>query len=73
MKVVVHVIPNASHNSIVQIEDGSFKVRLTASPVDGKANEALVKLLATHFHISKSRVQIVRGFTGRKKVVEIVE
>jgi hypothetical protein len=53
------------------MEDGSLKIRLTAPPVDGAANEALVKFLAEVFSVSKSQVEIVSGHTGRQKIVRI--
>jgi uncharacterized protein len=54
-------------------EGGMLRVRLTAAPVDGAANEALVALLAGRLGVSKRRVVIVRGATSRQKVVEIVD
>jgi uncharacterized protein (TIGR00251 family) len=48
-----------------------LKVRLTAPPVDGAANEALVALLAERLGIPKRAIQIVRGATSRQKTVEI--
>jgi hypothetical protein len=53
------------------MEDGSLKIRLTAPPVDGAANEALVKFLSDTLSISKSSVEIVSGHTGRQKIVRI--
>jgi len=53
------------------MEDGSLKIRLTAPPVDGAANEALVKFLSETLSISKSKVEIVSGHTGRQKIVRI--
>jgi len=49
-----------------------LKVRLTAPPVDGAANEALVALLAERLGVPKRQVVIVRGATSRQKVVEVV-
>lgn len=53
--------------------DGTLKIKLTAAPVDGAANKALIELLSTHFAVPKSMIRIARGETGRKKVVEIGE
>jgi len=52
------------------MEDGSLKIRLTAPPVDGAANEALVKFLSETLCISKSSVEIVTGHTAREKLVK---
>ena len=51
---------------------GGLRVRLTAPPVDGAANEALVALLAERLEVPKREVVIVRGATSRLKVVEVV-
>ena len=69
--IAVRVQPRASRNGITQAEDGSYKVRLTAPPVDGAANEALVGYLSGVLNVSKSSVEIVSGHTGRQKRVRI--
>jgi uncharacterized protein (TIGR00251 family) len=53
------------------MEDGTLKIRLTAPPVDGAANEALVKFLSEALSVSKSQVEIVTGHTSREKRVKI--
>src|ERR1700690_1066629 len=67
----VRIQPRASKNEIVAMASGGLKIRLTAPPVDGAANEALVKFLAAVFSIPKSRVEIVSGHTSREKIVRI--
>lgn len=67
----LRIQPRASKNEIVTMEDGSVKVRLTAPPVDGAANEALVAFLADTLGIAKSQVEIISGHTSREKVVRI--
>ncbi len=69
--LTVRIQPRASKNGIVLMEDGSLKIRLTAPPVDGAANEALVKFLADAFSVAKSQVRIVSGHTSRRKIVLI--
>lgn len=66
----IKVIPNAKQNKLVE-EPGRLKVYLTAPPVNGKANKALIAFLAEHFNVKKSAVKIVRGESGREKVVAI--
>lgn len=66
----IRVIPNAKQNKIVA-EANRLKVYLTAPPVEGKANKALVEFLAEHFGVKKKQVRIVRGERGRDKVVEV--
>ncbi len=70
MIVTVRVIPRARQNKVVE-ETGRLKVYLTAPPVEGKANEALIELLAKHFGVKKKQVRIVRGDKGRDKTIEI--
>lgn len=76
-RVAIRLSPRASSNRIVgwrDSADGSgpaLAVRVTAPPVDGKANAALVRLLAKRLGLARSRVRIVRGETGREKLVEV--
>ncbi len=70
MLIEVKVIPNAKKNRILE-EGGMFKAYVTAPAVEGKANKALIKLLAEHFKVKKGDVRIIRGARSRKKVVEI--
>lgn len=72
MKLNIKVIPRSSQNEVVgQMADGVLKVKLTAPPVDGAANEALVEVLSEYFDTPKSKIKIVRGLTNKNKVVEI--
>ena len=67
----VRIQPRASKNEIVTMEGGGIKIRLTAPPIDGAANEALVKFLADALSIPKSHVEIVSGHSSRGKVLRI--
>ncbi len=67
----IRIQPRASKNEILRMEGGMLKVRLTAPPVDGAANEALVKFLADTLSIAKSQVEIVSGHTSRQKIVRV--
>jgi uncharacterized protein (TIGR00251 family) len=69
--VKIRVQPRAAKNSLAGEMEGALKVRLTAPPVDGAANEACCKFLAEIFGIAKSNVEIVSGHTGRNKLVRI--
>lgn len=74
MRYTIRVTPNASRDKIVEDtqEDGSllYRIAVTVPPEDGKANEAVIKLLAKHLGIAKSSLRIIRGETSRHKVVE---
>lgn len=69
--IAVRIQPRASKNSISRTEDGSLKIRLTAPPVDGAANEALVNYLSKVLGVSKSSIEIVSGHTSREKRIRI--
>ena len=71
VRLSIRVQPRASKNGITLQSDGSCKVRLTAPPVDGAANEALIRFLAETFAVGRSQVEIITGQTGRNKVVRI--
>lgn len=72
MKINVTIKPNSKKGPEITAQvDGSLLVFIREIAVDGKANEALIKLLAKHFGVAKTRVEIVRGHTSRHKVVEI--
>ncbi len=69
----VKVVPRASKNEIVGIgPDGSLRIRVTAPPVDGAANEAVIDLLAKVLDIPKSNIDIVAGLTNTNKLVSII-
>ncbi len=70
MRINVRVIPRSSKN-VIKWENGTLKVHLTAPPVDGAANSALIALLAQSLAIQKRDVQIVHGMSGRSKIVDI--
>ena len=70
MRINVRVIPRSGKN-MIEWEEGGLKVRLTAPPIDGAANDALIALLAQCLGLHKRDIQIVHGTTGRHKIVEI--
>ncbi len=69
----ITVKPNARTSSLEQSEDGQWRAQLKSQPIDGKANEELIALVAKHFGLRKAQVNIKRGTTSRVKVVEIEE
>ena len=72
MRVTVTVKPGSKKGPLIEANDeGSLTIFLQERAVDGAANEGLVALLAKHFEVSKSRVQIVSGFTSRIKRIEV--
>jgi len=72
--LAVRVTPRASRNEVVEmLDDGTIKVRLAAPPVDNEANLALIEFLADILGVSKSRLDIVAGVTGRDKLIAVLD
>ena len=72
MKIFVLIKPGAKVKKVEKTDESHFKVWVRESPVDGKANAALVKILAGYFDIAPSRVEIISGHSSKKKAVEII-
>jgi uncharacterized protein (TIGR00251 family) len=72
MKIQVKVKPNSKTEEVIR--DGEvYTVRVKEPPKEGKANRAVVKLLAEHFNVPRSAVTIISGLNSRTKVIEILE
>ncbi len=69
--LAISVVPNASITEIVGMHDGALKIRLAAPPVEGKANEALVKFLAKKLGLAPSEISIDKGSMGKRKRINI--
>lgn len=70
--IKIKVIPNASKNKIVERDQDSMKVKITATPDKGKANKELIKFLAKELGINKSKIKIIKGEKSRDKIIEII-
>jgi uncharacterized protein (TIGR00251 family) len=71
LKFAVQVVPRASRSEIVGEHNGALRVRIAAAPVDGAANEALIRTLALAFKVSRRAVQITAGHTSKLKQVSV--
>lgn len=71
-RIKLRVIPRAKQNKITTDDDGTVRVHITAAPVDGAANDAVIRALADYFDVPKSQIKIIRGATSRNKVVELL-
>lgn len=71
VSIRVRVKPRASKSRVLGEREGELEVAVAAPPVDGKANEELVRVLADYFEVPKSSVQIARGEGGRSKLVRL--
>lgn len=67
----VWVKPRAGHNQVIGLREGALHVALNAPPVEGRANEALVRFLSEVLEVRQSQVEIVSGERSRHKVVRI--
>jgi len=67
----VRVIPRSSKSEIVGELDGALKVKLKAPPVDGAANDELIRLLSKEFGISRSDIEIDSGLTSKSKRIRV--
>jgi len=67
----VRLIPRSSKSEVVGEHDGALKIRISAPPVDGAANGELIRVLAKHFGVAKSSVEIVAGHTSKTKRIRI--
>src|SRR5512142_241206 len=72
--IAVRVTPRASRNKISEmLPDGTIKIHIAAPPVDGEANEALIRFLSDVLNVPKSRLEIVAGQTGRDKLISVID
>lgn len=72
--LTVRVTPRARRNEFGGLlEDGTLRVRITAPPTEGKANQALVAFLAEVLDVRKSRIEIVAGQKGLDKIISVLE
>lgn len=72
-RLTVHVLPRASRSEIAGWREGALRVRLTAPPVDGAANNALTDFLASTLGVRRAEVMLISGHTSRTKVVQVSE
>jgi uncharacterized protein YggU (UPF0235/DUF167 family) len=70
-RIAVRVRARASENCLVPVDDGTFRARTTAAPVDGKANESVRRMLALHFGVPRTAVTLIRGARSRDKVFDV--
>jgi uncharacterized protein (TIGR00251 family) len=67
----IKVKPGSRVEELVELGDGTWQARVKAPPVDGKANAALIALVAAHFGVRRSQVSIRSGASGRLKLVQV--
>ncbi len=71
LRLYIKVIPRSQKNKIEKISAEEYKIWVTVPPEKGKANQAVIEVLADYFQKSKSRIQIKAGKSSRQKIVDI--
>lgn len=70
-RITVRVIPNASKSEIAGREGSVWKIRLAAPPVDGKANDSLIRFLADRLDLAPSEIDLVKGHSSKTKILSV--
>ncbi len=68
MLIRIKIVPNSSKNDLI-IEDEFIKVKVTAQPIENKANKALIEFLSKRFKVPKTSIEIVKGDTSKEKTL----
>lgn len=71
VRIAVQIMPNAKKSEVIGVLEDVLKIRLQAQPIEGKANEALVRYLAALLRIPKGAVSITHGHTSKRKIIEV--
>lgn len=71
LRIAVQVMPNAARSEVLEEIEGSLKIRLKALPIEGRANDALVRFIADLLDLPKGRVSVTRGLSSRQKLLEV--
>ncbi|CAH1386097.1 conserved hypothetical protein [Candidatus Nitrotoga sp. M5] len=69
IKLVLHVQPGAKRTEVIGLHDDALKIRLAVPPVEGRANEALLRFIAGRFNVPRRNVELKQGALSRHKVV----
>ncbi len=72
IRLAVQITPKAKKTEVIGVLDDALKLKLQAQPIEGKANEALIKFLSKALDVPRSAVTITHGQTNKKKLLEVV-
>ena len=70
-RISLRVYPSAAKNQVVGFVDGAWRVRVSAPPVNGKANRELIAFLSQALDVSQSRLRIIKGHNSRRKTMAV--
>ena len=71
MRILIKARPNSREEIVKKISENNFEVSVKEPPVKGLANKAIIRMLASYFHISPLSIKIISGYTSRQKIVEL--
>ncbi|NHZ80026.1 hypothetical protein F2P44_12175 [Massilia sp. CCM 8695] len=71
LRLALQITPNAKKTEVIGVLDDALKLKLQAQPIEGKANEALIKYLSGELGVPKSALTITHGLTSKRKLVEV--
>lgn len=71
MKLTVKILPNSKKSEIIGYENEILKIKIKAPPLEGKANEELIRFLSKKWKIPKSKIKIMKGLTSKIKILEL--
>lgn len=71
MKIFISAKPNAKENSVEKLDAAHFKVKVKSAPQDGKANQAIIEVLADYLGVPKSSLTLLKGQTSKNKILEL--
>jgi len=71
LNIQVQIQPGSSKDQIIGLHNGRLKIKISAPPIDGKANQNLIEFIAKALGVSKSKIEIVKGRTSKLKTLKI--
>jgi len=71
LRLALQISANARKTEVIGVQDGALKLKLAAQPVDGKANEALIKYLSKALGVPRSALTITHGQSNKKKLIDV--
>ncbi|HYD95637.1 MAG TPA: DUF167 domain-containing protein [Noviherbaspirillum sp.] len=71
VRISVQITPNAKKSEVIGVLEDALKIKLQAQPIEGRANEALVRFLAAMLDVPRSAVAITHGHTNKRKIIEV--
>lgn len=71
MKIIVKIKPNSKENSVAKTGENEFALRVKAPAKEGRANEAVIKLLSAYFDVPKTSIAIIKGHSSKNKIISL--